>query len=337
MSYGFAPQSPSGYISQLSHQSRTAGGDDVSRLLVPAKQNSAGTLARQSSLDSLVLKDVHRSIKVTPWNKGAEQTCWCTYCPRQFRTKDGWSRHEKEDHENQVYPCMPHGPVENRGRGPECSICATSNPDEGHLMMHQLGPCLEKSVTGREYKRRGDLVSHLRKHGVPNGLGLAEQWKRTSGRKAWACGFCLNIFFQRMDRINHIFQEHWRNGVTMKSWSPSMVIQGLLLQPQLSNRWLESLSKGSIIDPSRIKWHRSVAEDLQRRLEVLEEPPESLVAAAYEQSSLGQNNDPNRPISKQSVATNSKIHYPWHSFGSAQDLNRNQNIFFLYNRRRYCW
>lgn len=218
-----------------------------------------------------------------------QATCFCTYCARPFRTKDGWSRHENEDHESHCFPCIPNGSVEIRGSGPECSICKTPNPDESHINMHQLAPCLSKPLSGREFKRRGDLVSHLRSHGVTDGsgLGLAEQWKRTSDRKAWACGFCVRIFFQRMDRINHIYNQHWSNGATISSWNPSLVIQGLLLQPLLSSRWLESLSNDTMFDSSKITWHSSVIKDLQRRLELAEEHPENLVAAAYEQSSLG--------------------------------------------------
>lgn len=227
---------------------------------------------------------------MSPSDKGIQATCFCTYCARPFRTKDGWSRHEKEDHESHVFPCMPNGSVEIRGSGPKCSICKAPNPDESHINMHQLAPCLSKSVSGREYKRRGDLVSHLRTHGVLDGsaLALAEQWKRTSDKKAWACGFCVCMFVQRMDRINNIYNQHWKNGVTMNSWSPSLVIQGLLHQRLLSSRWSESLSNESMLDSSKITWHSSVISDLQRRLELAEEHPESLVAAAYEQSSLGQ-------------------------------------------------
>lgn len=252
------------------------------------KSNSPGIQARDSSLDISVPSDAHQGDKISPSDEGVQATCWCTYCARSFRTKDGWSRHEKEDHENHVYSCMPTGPVEIRGRGVECSICRAPNPDEGHLNMHQLARCLEKSVSDREYKRRNDLVSHLRSHGVSNGLDLAKRWRRNPNRKAWACGFCVTLFSQRMDRINHIYNQHWTDGMNMNHWNPSMVIQGLLLQPLLSSKWSEFLSKGYMLDTSKITWHSSVIDALQRRLEVAEEAPESLVAAAYALSSLGQ-------------------------------------------------
>ena len=285
--------------------------------------------ARYSSFGSSVSSDFHQSGKISPSDKLVEATCWCTYCHRPFKTKDGWSRHENQDHEDHVYFCMPNGPVENRGRGPECSICGTLNPDENHLILHQSAQCLKKPVFAREYKRRCDLVSHLSSHGVlkvPNSLGLAEQWKRTSNRKAWACGFCVKGFSKRMDRINHI-HKHWLDGANMNSWNPSMVIQGLLLQPLLSNKWSELLRRKSILDPLKIEWRSSVIEDLQRRLEVADEPPESLVTAAYERSSLGQGNERNLQTTKPSVALNPKSNAPWHSLVPAQNTNPNQNSY----------
>lgn len=324
MLYGSTPSYSSGYDSQLSHRSPITGVDDISQALVPAKSNSTWIRARHSSLESSTPSDVHQSGTMSLSGKGVQVVCWCTYCSRDFRTKDGWSRHEKEAHENHVYLCMPDGPVEIRGRGPECSICGTPNPDEDHLNTHQLARCLEKSVSSREYKRRCDLVSHLSGHGAPNCLGLAEQWKRTPPRKARACGFCVRIFFQRMDRINHIYNEHWINGANMSDWNPSMVIQGLLLQPLLRSRWSEFLSKDFMFDPSKITWHPSIIKDLQRRLEVVEEPPETLVAAAYDL--VGQGNNRNTQTAKRSVAQNPKPHAPWQSIVSAQNANPNRSF-----------
>lgn len=284
-----------------------ADGDDISKASIPVQSSSVDIVARCNSLASSVSGDFHQSGKMQPSDKRVQATGWCTYCTRSFQTKDGWSRHEKEDHEDHVYLCMPNGPVENRGRGPEFSICGTLNSEKNHLIMYQLAQCLKKPIFARQYKRRSDLVSHLSSHGVPNGLGLAEQWKRTSNRKAWACGFCVKTFFRRMDRINHIYNQHWLNGANMNSWNPSMVIQGLLLQPLLSNEWSESLRRKSMPDRLKIKWHSSVIGDLQRRLEVADVSPECLVAAAYEQSSLGQGNERNIQTTQPSVAPNPNL------------------------------
>lgn len=174
--------------------SQKASSDNISKALAPTKFISAGIPPRYSSLNSPVLSEVCRSGKASPLNNRIQVTCWCTCCHRSFTNKDGWSKHETENHENHVFPCMLNERIENRGRGPESSICGAPDPDENYFNMHQLAGWYEKSVCGREFKRRGDLVNHLSYHGVPNGFELAERWKSTSDRKAWACGFCIKIF-----------------------------------------------------------------------------------------------------------------------------------------------
>lgn len=80
-----------------------------------------------------------------------------------------------------------------------------------------------------------------------------------------------------------------------------------------------------MLDPLKIEWHSYVIEDLQRKLEVADEPPESLVAAAYERSSLGQGNERNLQTTKPSVALNPKSNAPWHSLVPAQNTNPDQS------------
>lgn len=233
-------------------------------------------------------------------------SCWCTYCspPRRFRRKDGWARHEREKHEEHLYPCMPNGAIEMTEQGPVCAICKTSDPDKTHLDKHNIGSCVSNPWSTNAYKRRIDLVNHLKhRHGISNGQGLAEHWKRAPDKKAWACGFCVKYFPQRMDRINHIYAEHYAQGTDMRSWDAVKVIWGLLRQPRLWDAWSEYLLAKYSLAPTELTWHASVVKSLQRRLEMGEESPEVLVAAAYEQSNLGSGVWGNGPLSF-SVDTN---------------------------------
>lgn len=210
--------------------------------------------------------------------------CWCTYCspPRPFKTKHGWARHERETHEGHVYPCMLNGAKETMEHGSIDTTCMTIDPDEIHLDKHNIGSCHFST------KRRIDLANHLKvQHGVPKGQRLAEDWKRAPGKKAWACGFCVNYFSQPVDRINHIYAEHYALGADIRSWNPVNVIQGLLRQPRLFDPWCEYLHAKYPSTPPELTWNTSAVKSLQKRLEMDEESPNILVAAAYDQSNLG--------------------------------------------------
>lgn len=221
---------------------------------------------------------------------------WCTYCspPRPFKTKDGWARHERETHEEHVYPCMLNGAIETMEHGPICAICKTIDPDDIHLDKHNRGLCSFST------KRRVDLVNHLKvRHGVSNGKRLAEDWKRAPGKKAWACGFCVKCFSQSMDRINHIYAEHYAQRADMHSWDAVKVIQGLLRQPRLLDTWSDYLRArcSSSSSTPELTWNDSIVTSLQKRLEMGEESPEILVAAAYDQSNLSPDVSGREPMS----------------------------------------
>lgn len=239
--------------------------------------------------DGLTKSDGSQGDGHLPLNRTSEIDFWCTYClpPRHFKRKDSWARHEREKHGEHTYPCMPNGAVESTEHGLVCAICRTRDPDEIHLNKHNIGLCgnpLSKHVC----KRRIDLVKHLNiDHGVPNGQRLAEDWKRAPDKKAWACGFCVSYFPQFMDRINHIHTEHYARGEHIRSWDLVKVIQGLLCQPRLSDTWSAYLLARYPSAIPDVTWHTSVVNSLQGRLEMDEESPDILVAAAFDQSNLG--------------------------------------------------
>ena len=183
---------------------------------------------------------------------------------------------------------MPNGAIESTAQGPKCAICLMVNPDEDHLNLHQVASCRETSLSTSVFKRRSDLVNHLKTHGVSQGQVLAEKWKCTPKKKAWACGFCVKYFQQRMDRINHIFTDHYAYGVDIRSWDDGKVIQGLLHQPPLWDVWSKVLASKHPYASPEVTWSASIAKPLQNRLEMGEESPEVLVAAVYHQSNIGQ-------------------------------------------------
>ncbi|MCJ1466822.1 hypothetical protein MMC07_005443 [Pseudocyphellaria aurata] len=289
--------------------------------------------------DSLISGSVNptdgsQNNKVSTSNRTPKIACWCTGCspPRYFKGKDGWARHEREKHEEHVYTCLPNGVIEATAQGPVCAICKMPDPDKNHLDDHNIWSCIDNSSSAHVYKRRIDLVNHLKlNHGVLKGQHLAEDWKRAPDKKAWACGFCVSHFPQFMDRINHIYAEHYAQGVDMRSWDPVKVIQGLLRQPRLADAWSKHLLARYPSGQPELTWHSSALKSLQGRLEMGVESPEILVAAAYDQSNLGPDFWANEPISfnvdtdVKLLANDAVIHQYPHSSTALQDFNYNYN------------
>ena len=140
--------------------------------------------------------------------------------------------------------------------------------------------CAKESFT-----RKSNLVRHLTgshflsDHGAYNQVDML---KRTETKKAYACGFCIRLFGTLMDQLNHIDHEHWRCGQDISDWDLNIVIQGLLLQPDIQSSWFNRLGD----TPSAIqdlKWNPSLAHDLILRLGLSKEPADDLAVAAIAQ------------------------------------------------------
>ena len=194
--------------------------------------------------------DVERSV----WSRHSH---WCIICehPRMISTCDGWRRHMRE-HE-QVWPCL---------------ICARNDLSYS-LNQHPV------------YTLESNLVKHLsgiHGHSEDAARILADEWKRTDTKKAYACGFCIQTFKIRSDQLNHIDQEHWMRGQNINEWDLNKVIHGLLLQPNILSSWRNLLRDTSLVirDPT---WNYSEAMGLIRRLELNEESADDLAAAAIAQ------------------------------------------------------
>ncbi|KAK3167665.1 hypothetical protein OEA41_010792 [Lepraria neglecta] len=174
---------------------------------------------------------------------------WCIVCenPQPIYTCDGWKRHMKE-HET-FYPCILCGPASTLG-------------------------------SARTFTRKVNLVKHLQEsHSIPNGLSLANQWKSTQSKKAYACGFCITSFNTLADQMNHIDTQHYRQSHDISQYDHNNVIKGLLLQSGVTNAWQHILTSNSL-SHSDCSWHTSIVADLQVRLEMREDSPEALAEEA---------------------------------------------------------
>ena len=134
--------------------------------------------------------------------------------------------------------------------------------------------------------RKSNLAKHLMSsHGLSfeDAIERAQRWRCKPNKKAFACGLCIKVFFSLTDRLNHIDHEHWSHGETMKSWSQTTLIRGLLLQPGVSDAWKYLLATSEPnLSESSCAWEMPAAEGLQLKLELCDEAPQRLAAAAFD-------------------------------------------------------
>ena len=211
-------------------------------------------------------------------------TYWCTVCRnRSYKNSDDWKKHEKE-HETK-YICMLNGLFEITEDGQKCVLCGALNPADSHHLAHSIAPCLE-AEDRPSFKRRYDMVAHLKDaHDIPNGGIIADKWLHKSFKKAWSCGFCIQLFPSLKDRLKHIGTEHFKKGQSINDWDFTKVIQGLLLQPGIQESWQHLLDTLDPFRLSEIKWNKFGREDIQQRLEkglTSKETAQSLAIAAYD-------------------------------------------------------
>ena len=203
---------------------------------------------------------------------------WCPHCGnrRPITTCDGWKRHMKEH--DTVYPCMPSGPLENTDNGLVCALCHKLYPDQAHLDSHNILAC---EVKPKRYTRRGTILKHLAsQHGIFDGSALADRWRVIPSKKYFSCGFCVSLFHNIGDQLNHI-DNHFKIQTDISEWQFTKVILGLLLQPGVDQCWSDLTA---LHDTSCFSWSPLLNRDLQGRLELGEEPARKLAVDAWNES-----------------------------------------------------
>ena len=183
---------------------------------------------------------------------------WCLICenPRPILTCGGWKRHMRE-HETKH----------------SCLICES-----------QKGP---NDTYARVFKRKSDLLRHLKRHGDLHNTGQANSWLQRKQNKFYACGFCIALFGTSAVYLNHIDQQHYRYHETLEHWDGNKVILGLLQQPLVREAWQRILASNSMSEQLSFTWEQTVGSGLQYRLETSEEAPEALAKAAFTTSVNG--------------------------------------------------
>lgn len=228
-------------------------------------------------------------IKTSPHNGAvsdhhAEKSCTtyrCTGCSRTFKSMQTWSRHEKEDHEDISFPCMPNGAIDVTARGRTCALCG-QEPTEEHLRSHNIERCTQ---VRHVFKRSDQLKQHLETHGLKRRSRqsdlLVNKWQCVPDKRAWACGFCKSLFASLVDFHKHVAAQHYERGES-RDWDHTKVILGLLSQPHIAGPWERLLAFRFRVQSLSCKWSKSKSGCLQTRLELGQEPGEVLAEAALE-------------------------------------------------------
>ena len=205
---------------------------------------SSGTFATDNLSSHHTGKSINSSRLKNP-----ENHYWCTVCedPNSYKDSWSWKKHEKE-HET-TFVCEMEEVAESDREGQDHALRAFTS------------------------KRRDIMVNHLNKsHGIfeaHQARDLADKWRHTVKKQAWACGFCTSLFLTFPDRLKHIDVEHFRRHQSIHEWNLNKVILGLLQQPTMKKAWKKQLaSLPPWVHLGQLVWNNAVVKDLQATLEI---------------------------------------------------------------------
>ena len=201
-----------------------------------------------------------------------------------------------------TYSCTPKESVTRTVQGPICSFCGTINPDSSHLEQHNASDC-----SGRCYTRKGKLAGHLETdHGVPRGSieskqlptelleQLANQFKHTTTRRYFACGFCVDHCSGSLnEQLRHV-DRHYKSMKPINDWDDNKVIKSLLSHSLYRDHWRGEMASVSNFQESWCSWNATSAKALICRLETGSESPDVLCKAALEESNYRRGPDARR-------------------------------------------
>jgi hypothetical protein len=84
---------------------------------------------------------------------------FCTFCPRAFKTKYEWVRHEDSVHAlRTTWICCDTKPSAILTA---CPFCGQAHPDDDHMAGHKYQQCRSKPESQRTFYRRDHFIQHL--------------------------------------------------------------------------------------------------------------------------------------------------------------------------------
>ncbi|KAF1948985.1 hypothetical protein CC80DRAFT_430145 [Byssothecium circinans] len=169
----------------------------------------------------------------------------CTFCPRAFKTKYEWVRHEDSVHAlRTTWICCDtkNAPLLS------CPFCGHVRPDEYHMASHKYQQCRNKPESQRTFYRRDHFIQHLHhvhfanvKHPSAR-LGcqarlmdsegsnfgckdLAVKWRRfgapiKANDPMLKCGFCGKRCISWSERCEHVAEHMYAGELDRAAWWP---------------------------------------------------------------------------------------------------------------------
>ena len=202
--------------------------------------------------------------------------------PHEFKTFDGFRRHENE--REKYYVLLPDGLIEDPRCEPQCALCLHPEPDDTHFKTHNILNHAQSPRRITKKSRKGDFEKLLRTYNVPDGHveRLVKRWHCTQKKKAYSCGLCIKLMSTLLERTKHLAHDHYERGQDRAYWNVNNLIKGLLLQKEINQEYRRRFSIDPSDEHSRLIWEPSIARDLQERLELGKEAPGELAQAAFE-------------------------------------------------------
>ncbi|KAF2260938.1 hypothetical protein CC78DRAFT_570927 [Lojkania enalia] len=174
-----------------------------------------------------------------------ELTFLCTFCPRAFKTKYEWKRHEDSIHAlRTTWICCS----TNQDPLQPCLFCGRPEPDEYHMSTHRYQQCRNKPEQQRTFFRRDHFIQHLHHVHFANSkhpsedLGCQGRLTTSQGHKfgckdlsmVWRkfsspmrpddpmlhCGFCGETLNNWNARCDHVAEHLITGGWPRSAWWP---------------------------------------------------------------------------------------------------------------------
>jgi hypothetical protein len=167
---------------------------------------------------------------------------FCTFCPRAFKTKYEWIRHEDSVHAlRTTWVCCD----TKQESLHSCPFCGEMEPDENHMAAHRYHQCKSKPESQRTFYRRDHFIQHLHHVHCSNikhpsvslgcqtrltieqhGYGCKElsmKWRRFGApMKAedpmLHCGFCGKKTKDWNERCDHVSEHLIAGGLGRSAW-----------------------------------------------------------------------------------------------------------------------
>ncbi|KAF2635723.1 hypothetical protein P280DRAFT_436648 [Massarina eburnea CBS 473.64] len=167
----------------------------------------------------------------------------CTFCPRAFKTKYEWVRHEDSVHAlRTTWICCDGKNAPLRS----CPFCGQLRPDETHMAGHKYQQCRNKPESQRTFYRRDHFIQHLHHVHFANvkhpsvRLGcqarlmdsegsyfgckdLAVKWRRfgapiKADDPMLHCGFCGKRSKNWSERCEHVAEHMYAGELDRTAW-----------------------------------------------------------------------------------------------------------------------